>query len=289
MMQVYLSTKQSSSRENQVPQLVTIDVGIHSRGLLSSNMILLGTHNLSEPLEVDSGELKLLLSPVSSMEPETVQVRLYEHFGPKKRHFVEEKTLYLSHNKTKWCEFDVTSSLQWWLSDKINSKLEIICLNCKSELNVRAAFVNALIFKDTVRRKRSVFSYDQSRRTDCRFTSNSKHKMKCCRHNMTVTFKDLRFPEMASIIQPKNYEAGYCQGRCPPNYNYATNHSRIQTLVHQLDKKIAKQHSRRAIPKACCSPSKLEPLEIIRVDPYNSAKLIVEKWENMEVTECACS
>ncbi|KAL3289468.1 hypothetical protein HHI36_022891 [Cryptolaemus montrouzieri] len=290
MMEVYLSTRRSSHR-NYVPHLVSFDVGTNFQGSDRSSMIELRFANQSGELEVESGELKLLISPVPSLaESETLQVRLYGVFGPKQRQFLEERTLYLSQNRTKWCEFDVSEAVQWWLNDKINFKLELVCLNCKSELNVRRAYVNALIFKEALRRKRSASPYDQTRRTDCRSTSsNSKSKMKCCRHNMTVTFKDLRFPELASIVQPKSYEAGYCQGRCPPNYNYATNHSRIQTLVHQMDRKFAKQQSRNIIPKACCSPSRLEPLEIIRVDPYNSAKLIVEKWENMQVTECACS
>ncbi|XP_044764788.1 bone morphogenetic protein 7-like isoform X2 [Coccinella septempunctata] len=264
--------------------------GHHFRDTSRRNMIDLRANNLPGELEVDSGELKLLIDPVSPSDPDVVHVRLYETFGPKQRQFIDEKKLYLSRNQTKWCEFDLTDSAQWWLNDKINSKLELVCSNCKGgALSVREAFVNALVFREAVRMKRSVSPFDQTRRTDCRYTGGGSHRMKCCRHNMTVTFKDLRFPEMASIVQPKSYEAGYCQGRCPPNYNYATNHSRIQTLVHQMDKKVAKQMSRRAIPKACCSPSKLAPLEIIRVDPYNTSKLIVEKWENMQVTECACS
>ncbi|XP_045482477.1 bone morphogenetic protein 4-like [Harmonia axyridis] len=288
MMEVYLSARRSSPT-NHVPHLVTFDVGHHFLDNSRRNMIDLESNNLSGELEVESGELKLLIDPVQVTDPEVVQVRIYEKFGPKQRQFVDEKTLYLSHNQTKWCEFDLTNSIQWWLNDKINFRLELICLNCKGSLRVREAFVNALVFRDGMRKKRSVSPFDQTRRTDCRYSSGNNNRMKCCRHNMTVTFKDLRFPEMASIVQPKSYEAGYCQGRCPPNYNYATNHSRIQTLVHQMDKKIAKQLSRRAIPKACCSPSKLAPLEIIRVDPYNNSKLIVEKWENMQVTECACS
>jgi len=111
--------------------------------------------------------------------------------------------------------------------------------------------------------------------------SNSCYRahQRCCRHQLDVTFKDIKGFEF--IIQPKTFDAGYCKGRCPPRHNPAHHHALLQSLIWQQD------HNR--VPRPCCAPSKLTEIEILHVDEEHSDKLKISTWSNMQVMECACS
>lgn len=235
-------------------------------------------------VEVENAQLRIL-APPQPQGPTTVRVQVNQLLGGRRKRMLEERTFYLSKNFTKWCEVDVTSAVQSWLSGDINLGLELVCLDCESSLSPYQAAITSLIYPD-IRRVRRSSPYQSERRTDCQ---KGKRKKKCCRQNMKVNFTKLEFPEMNFIVEPKTYEAGYCHGLCPPNYNHATNHSRIQSLMHQMERKNAKIANRKIIPKACCAPSKLGPLEILLINKDDPTKLLVEKWDNMVVIECACS
>lgn len=196
---------------------------------------------------------------------------------------------------SKWSEIDVTSAVKSWFDGQRNLGVELVCADCVSSIYPLEAAITALIHPSGRRVRRD--AYDQERTTDCEKRSGKK---KCCRHNMDVVFDKLKsgFPGMNQIMHPKNYDAGFCQGLCPKNYNPATNHSRIQSLMHQLDVKDIKEKKRnknfkswngKVIPKTCCAPSKLETIDIIRVHPRLPEKLLIEKWDNMKVLECSCS
>lgn len=226
-------------------------------------------------VEIESASLKILAPPLPGKR--TVDVKIYQKLGTRRRRFLEEKTLYVSPSDPKWVDIDVTAPTKDWLEGSRNLGLELECQDCEESLKPLKAALSAVVYPKGSRQKRSLSSFRMNRRSECR---PGDPKKKCCRHSMNVTFAELKVPQMSSIVQPKTYEAGFCKGRCPPNYNYATNHSRIQSMVRRFD---------RSAPRVCCAPSKLEPLEILRVDPFDSTKLALEKWDNMIVVECACS
>lgn len=250
---------------------------------------------MSLDVGVESAEMKLLLPP---QDKTSIKVQLYQVLGTRRKRFVREREIYASQVFNKWCDLDVTDIVRNWISGERNLGIELHCKNCKGALVPLQASINALMKVNTIYSKYNVTNhytiydfqignervrraspnlYFQNRKTDC----VGSRKRKCCRHEMNVTFKDLELTQMESIIQPKSYEAGFCRGRCPVNFNHATNHSRIQSLVHKRNK--------TAMPKVCCAPSKLEPLEILRINPADTQKLMIEKWDNMRVIECACS
>lgn len=287
-MSLYLQARQNSIQNSvdPIPKLVTFSLEKTysiEKEYESSLRLRFPVRKTFEEVEVENAQLRILAQPIEGAT--VVHAQVHQIMGARRRRFLEERVLYLSRNLTKWIDFDVTSAVQSWLNGDRNLGFELVCLDCDSNIIAKEAAVTALVQVEPKRRRRSV--YQQERRTDCR--EGTKGKSKCCRHNMTVKFNELHFPEMKSILEPKTYEAGFCQGQCPPNYNFATNHSRIQSIVHQMDRKQAKKTNRKPIPKACCSPSKLGLLEILRVDPHDESRLIVETWENMQVIECACS
>lgn len=225
-------------------------------------------------VQVENAELRLLAPPLPGQEVHAVKIS--QVLGARRRRVLQERTVYLSPSLSKWLEFDVTEAVKDWLKGERNLGIELECPACLDVWQPLEAYLNVLVRPESNRAKRSAGR--EEGRTDCR--GNGKQKPRCCRHKMPVVFQELDMPEMQYIVQPKVYEAGFCKGRCPPNYNHATNHSRIQSMVHKLNNKT---------PKVCCAPSKLESLEILRVHPHNAGKLVIETWDNMKVLECACS
>lgn len=102
---------------------------------------------------------------------------------------------------------------------------------------------------------------------------------KCCRSEMMVIFRDLKALDF--IIQPKSFDAGHCRGKCPFNYNVASNHAYLQGMIWRQD--------RKKVPRPCCAPKKLEDLQVLHIDEQDPTKLKVSTWTEMKVLECACS
>ncbi|XP_022915326.1 bone morphogenetic protein 7 [Onthophagus taurus] len=273
MMTLYLDRLRSRIVQTELPKLLTFKSERKSWRRSRSGRIFFPI-KADQGVDVESSELKMLAPPVP--DTDLIHVRIYQILSTRRRRLVGENVFYPSNKDAKWFDIDVTSSTRSWLNGDRNLGLEVECVECSRGLKPLETSLNVLVVSKEVRRKRSLQQSGRER-TDCRSNDSKK---KCCRHRYTVTFKDLNMVEMNSIIQPKSYEASYCRGRCPVNYNHATNHSRIQSIIHKVNK---------TVPKVCCAPSKLEPLEILRVDPYDATKLYFEKWDNMKVLECACS
>ena len=119
-------------------------------------------------------------------------------------------------------------------------------------------------------------------KNDCKATSGKKPR--CCRRPMQVDLRDI--PGFEFIQQPTTFDAHICVGRCPPRFNPTNDHSLLQSLMH-----LKTQHLDKAerIPRPCCAPTKMEPLDILHIDEYDSSRLRVTHWKNVIVGECACS
>lgn len=284
-MSLYLTALRDAPHQPQdIPQLLTYNSENKSWRRRRDESIRLHFHVKPTPdVEVQSAEVRLLFP--AHPRRNTTHVRVYQVLGARRRRLLTKKTVYLSHTQPKWSDFDVTSAAEDWLSGATrNLGLFLECDHCKIEA-LRPLHASLNILAKPIlpgRVKRSYSDTDKDGNTDCDVvnpeSSGTERKPKCCRHQMTVKFEKLNWN---SIVQPKEYEAGYCKGRCPHNFNYATNHSRIQNMVHRLDK--------RSTPRTCCAPSKLKPLEMLMVDPNDASKLTVHRWDNMIVVECACS
>ncbi|XP_057334152.1 bone morphogenetic protein 4 [Microplitis mediator] len=241
-------------------------------------------HHLFFPVEmpvdtmVDHANLRLLLA--TDFEENPVDVSIYR-LTNSSRHLVRRERI-KRLSGARWIELDTTETATYWhegLDDNLGLELRLE--------NPRGGNV---LFSDPVfnvfttsgrgysRRRRSapeqLMSLHKGRRTECRGDNK-----KCCRHEMTVIFKDIKGFEF--IVQPKNFDAGYCKGRCPPRYNPAHHHALLQSLIWKEDKRKA--------PRPCCAPSKLAELEILYFDENDPTKLKVSSWKNMRVLECACS
>lgn len=107
----------------------------------------------------------------------------------------------------------------------------------------------------------------------------SKKNEKCCRRQLKVQFKELAGLDF--VIQPKMFDAGYCEGSCPTAYNPAHEHAVLQGRLADLGK--------FNVPRPCCTPSILSDIDVLHVDEEDSSKLKVTTFRNMRVLQCACN
>jgi len=184
-------------------------------------------------------------------------------------------------------EFDVTDTVQAWVENpntNLGFKLSVGDFEIdnseefapKIEMDYEFAFI---------RHKRSLFEglkENENERTDC-----SKKDNRCCRDDMKVNLRELE--GFSFIIEPKEFNAYQCRGKCPPRFRPLNDHSLLQSLMHiKHQKNAVESSSRNRIKKPCCVPSKLSGLPILHLDEDNPSKLKVTTWKSIVVTECAC-
>ncbi|XP_015593107.1 bone morphogenetic protein 4 [Cephus cinctus] len=247
--------------------------------------------------EVEHANLRFLLDghEASTEEPEVLVYQVTNDDPSRRRLVSRTKLPAIRPGELRWVEFDVSEAAASWLEDGQDNLGLVLRFRHGGHPRPRNFRLPTLNLFTTVmtsdldnvlgdgsassrRHKRAIpdqlMSFQKGRRTECRGDNK-----KCCRHRMTVIFKDLKGFEF--IIQPKTFDAGYCKGRCPPRYNPAHHHALLQSLIWKEDRKKA--------PRPCCAPSKLAELEILYFDENDSTKLKISNWKNMRVLECACS
>lgn len=118
--------------------------------------------------------------------------------------------------------------------------------------------------KDARRRRRrrsTTFSFN------CR---ESDKEPRCCRYPLRVDFRKFGWEW---IIAPDVYEAFYCSGECPLNFQTKQGHTYVSALSASVSH--------------CCSPRKLSPLSLLYFD--ENKQVIHSIIPNMAVERCSCS
>lgn len=136
--------------------------------------------------------------------------------------------------------------------------------------------------RDTQRRRRkSNTTPAEVSRMQYPFSDNSGHwtSRSCQIQMLYVNFRDLRWQDW--IIAPEGFAAFYCSGECnfPLNAHMnATNHAIVQTLVHLMNP--------LQVPKPCCAPTKLGPIQILYY--LEDSSVTLKRYKNMVVKSCGC-
>jgi hypothetical protein len=202
----------------------------------------------------------------------------------------------------KWIPLDLTTTTKAWLQSSESSlSIDIYCESCSKyglqivnnhETNQGDESKNnpALnIVGSVVRTKRKTghrkhgqteeakdYTITQPKKTFCRQDGDKK----CCRHRWVIDFKELGGYDY--IIQPRNFDAGFCDGTCPYKYNVANNHAFFQSLArHQL--------KNSNIPNVCCAPTRLVDMEVLHIDENDHKRLKVTTMKKMRVMKCSCT
>ena len=191
--------------------------------------------------------------------------------------------------------FDVTDTVQAWYLDRNTQKgfkidaegFEIIVNEEESPIiNVDSVF-------SLTRLRRSVGFFqlkddvipDADSSQDCDGAEN-----KCCRDDMVVNLREME--GFNFILEPTQFNAYMCRGKCPARYRPLNDHSLLQSLMHikhQHEAVDAVDEPMNKIKRPCCVPSKLSGLPILHLDENKPSKLKVTTWKSIIVTECACA
>lgn len=181
----------------------------------------------------------------------------------------------------------------WLQNNGSNQGLQLYCENCHAH-GIYVVHENGmdsipgssyptlqLILKGRQREKRwqrsfkpVVQDYFSRKHTKC-----TKKGDKCCRRQLKVQFKEISGLDF--VIQPKMFDAGYCDGSCPTAYNPAHEHAVLQARLVDSGK--------YNIPRPCCTPAILSDVDVLHVDEEDDTKLKVTTFKNMRVLQCACS
>lgn len=209
-----------------------------------------------------------------------------------------------------WINFDVSSTIQAWLvHHNSNHGIRVECKGCSeagismrkevSKLQINDAYVMKEKYLRRLGKQRTSPStnadlnermvYKHQNYNDCKkksgISSNRKgRKQRCCRQKMPVNVKEMT--GFNFILQPTSFDSYFCQGSCPARYNPINEHSLLQSLMHIRTRNKSKLDR---VPRPCCTPKKLLPLEILHLDDDDNTKLRVTHWKNVIVAECGCS
>jgi len=197
----------------------------------------------------------------------------------------EEEVIDVARNLTSWLasstssQFTVNVPCVGWNSSNIGEDVDLIKWTLKVTLDLNTGVDRKLRTKRSSLRKRpiNVFVRNVARRgKNCKDTQRGKS---CCRNSLKMSFLELGIKE---VIQPPDFEAHVCQGRCKARrLNYTTNHAMFQHILHQkLGKKV--------VPRPCCVPTKLGDLDILYMNPI-TGEPDVNILKNVVVQECGCS
>ena len=192
----------------------------------------------------------------------------------------------------EWIEVNMTDTVEAWLrNSKEDTGVLIKCPDCSSSgVTIRTGGASHVPMLHVQTRlmatKRVKRSRDMRRATrakwrklgDCKDAPlNGRHSSKCCKRSMTVRFDDL--PNFDFVVAPKEFDAYYCSGKCPPRYNPANEHALLQSLLNM--KKTEN------VPKPCCAPTDLKGLHFLHYG--ETGKLQTSFWSDVIVTECGCT
>ena len=210
-----------------------------------------------------------------------------------------------------WVTFDVTSVIQAWLVHHgSNHGIRIECKGCSeagismvkdtTKLQINDAYVIKAKYlpRSWKRESRNINKinsreariHNHGKSNECQRQSGStsgsqrRRKQRCCRQKMPVNVKDIT--GFNFILQPVSFDAHFCQGTCPARYNPINEHSLLQSLMHIRTRFKSKD---QRVPRPCCTPKKLLPLEILHLDDDDNTKLRVTHWKDVIVSECGCS
>ncbi|GIX93794.1 hypothetical protein CDAR_606541 [Caerostris darwini] len=150
----------------------------------------------------------------------------------------------------------VSDTLKKWRHDESELLLSIPCHHCcgsKLEVMVKESSEGT-----------------RSKRSPC--TSQ------CCRRPLTMDFDELGWDW---VVQPKQFQAYFCKGRCTEaSDDFDSSHAIMQSILNSKGKKV---------PRPCCVPKKLRPLDILHYNDKTPPELVVSRQRGMIVKVCACT
>ena len=243
---------------------------------------------------VNSAQLKLKLKRTSHILLSN-KISISQIIGGDEGTIVDSFTINDDYEEVVSVSFDVSDTIQAWYLDKESQKG--LKLNADGFEVIVNEEESPVISVDStlslIRHRRSVGLFqlkddvipDADSSQDCDGAEN-----RCCRSDMVVNLRELE--GFNFILEPTEFNAFMCRGKCPARYKPLNDHSLLQSLMHikhQNEAVDAVDEPMNRIKRPCCVPSKLSSLPILHLDENNPSKLKVTTWKSIIVTECACA
>ena len=212
-------------------------------------------------------------------------------------------------------EVDISHAVQAWLIDESTNKGLLVQADgwhvAKSKQPIRIQFTTMAAPRlRNVRAKRDLYLSQEflqqfmqaegpPAKSECKKGSNGR---KCCRQHMKVNMRN--FEGLEFILQPQEFDAYYCVGKCPARYLPRNDHTLLQSLIHIQSREAAAaaaasngvtnqpsghHNGGLNIKRPCCNPSEYESIDILYLNENDPTKLEVKHWKNIIVSECACA
>lgn len=240
----------------------------------------------------------------------SIKLHVYRQMTTQGRHHILTKEISLPINSDnekilefdKWIQIDMTSTVKSWLKE--NQDLLSVDLYCESCSHYGLKIVNLQqqedatnnnptlnIIGSVIRTKRKTvnknkkseklgevtdYTITQPKKTFCKQNGDKK----CCRHKWVIDFKELGGYDY--IIEPRKFDAGFCQGECPYRYNIGNNHAFFQSLARH-------EKNDQTIPNVCCAPTRFVDMEILHIDENDHTRLKVTTMKKMKAMRCSCT
>ena len=243
---------------------------------------------------VNSAQLKLKLKRTSHILLSN-KIYISQIIGGDEGTIVDSFTINDDYEEVVSVSFDVSDTIQAWYLDKESQ--QGLKLNADGFEVIVNEEESPVISVDStlslIRHRRSVGLFqlkddvipDADSSQDCDGAEN-----RCCRSDMVVNLRELE--GFNFILEPTEFNAFMCRGKCPARYKPLNDHSLLQSLMHikhQHEAVDAVDEPMNRIKRPCCVPSKLSSLPILHLDENNPSKLKVTTWKSIIVTECACA
>lgn len=260
-------------------------------------------HHLRHPNSHSSNKGKIQI--ISNKQ--TLRLHVYQSISQGRTLlFSKDITLPINSDETKfifkkWVPLDLTSTVNSWLQGKEQIlSIDIYCESCskyglkivnqqdanqdeESKNNPTLNIIGSVVRTKRKTGHRKHGQLDEAKdytisqkKTFCRQEGDKK----CCRHKWQIDFRELGGYDY--IIQPRSFDAGFCDGTCPYKYNVANNHAFFQSLArHQL--------KNSNVPNVCCAPTRLVDMEVLHIDENDHTRLKVTTMKKMRVMKCSCT
>uniref|UniRef100_A0A8C3TE83 TGF-beta family profile domain-containing protein n=1 Tax=Chelydra serpentina TaxID=8475 RepID=A0A8C3TE83_CHESE len=248
--------------------------------------------SISSSHEVRLAELRVRLP--SFPQSHNVTVDLYHSHESKRpgnqtcvdRLFLGTFTSSPVASHSSWTVFNVTSLLQSWLHQGMNSNKPSAEPSRASTL-IRTAETSKHIMIDNApkelgnrRHRRNKQERQRIKMADLSTPGlGEEGRSLCKRVDMIVNFEQTGWGSW--IVYPKKYNAYRCEGECPAPVDESfkpTNHAYIQSLL--------KLYQPNRVPCPACAPVKMSPLSMLY---YEKGEVVLRHHEDMIIEECGCN
>lgn len=172
------------------------------------------------------------------------------------------------HQHGMWRKFIITNEVsRWFINSSSNYGIDVRCPEFPDiisgvEGNIKKPVLEVQVVHSQLSRRRK-----RSASLNC---DPDTEENSCCRHNLTVSFRNLGWDW---VIGPSEFQSYHCYGDCM-FLHLQGNYQRMHYMSDQSPS------------KSCCSPTKMSPIKLLYFD--HDHNIIFSQVDDMVIQKCGC-